>query len=85
MRTTEQEPREGERERELLRFRGLSPAQAGRLARPQVCEDTVRAWIDAGELTATNIGTTERPRWRIMREDMDACLERRRVNPGAAA
>lgn len=83
MRTEEQEPRQEEREREIARFRGLTPAAAAEVA--GVSEDTVRAWIERGELTARDVGTRTRPRYRIKLADLEACLARRTRNPEAAA
>lgn len=41
-------------------------------------EDTIRAWINSGQLKASNLGT-ERPRYVIQRQDLNTFLASRRV------
>ena len=83
MRTTEQAPEPGEREREQICYHGYTPRQAGAVVGQS--EATVRAWIRTGELTAYNTSTTARPRYKITPADLAAFMERRRVNREAAA
>lgn len=41
-------------------------------------EDTIRGWINSGQLKASNVGTN-RPRYIILREDLNTFLKSRRV------
>ncbi|GAB3649807.1 hypothetical protein GCM10027594_25110 [Hymenobacter agri] len=40
--------------------------------RLQLCEKTVLSKIDAGRLTAANIGTFDKPQWRVSKADLMA-------------
>lgn len=83
MRTTKQTSRSDERERAQAQYRRLSTTQCAEIA--DVGDDKVRAWIASGELCALNIGTEKKPEYRVRREDLQALLDRRTVNPEAAA
>ena len=50
-------------------------------------DDTVRGWIEAGELTASNLASREsdRPSWTIRRTDLDRFLQARQPEPVTAA
>lgn len=43
----------------------------------------VLGWIQSGELRALNVGNGNRPRWRIMPDDLQAFLDRRAAQPAA--
>jgi Helix-turn-helix domain len=47
-------------------------------------EDTVRRDVVCGELPAANLGTSGRPRYVILRKDVEALLERRKSEPAPA-
>ena len=51
----------------------------------QVDPDTVRGWIESGELVASNLASRSatRPRWRISREALEEFLAGREPRPPA--
>jgi excisionase family DNA binding protein len=58
----------------------LSFAQVAELV--GVSQSTVRGWVKSGELRAVNVGQTlhsQKPRFRILRCDLDEFLENRRI------
>ncbi len=55
--------------------RFLSPPQVGRILRCGA--DQVLQFIRAGELKATNLSLSDRPRWKIAPSDLQAFLDRR--------
>jgi excisionase family DNA binding protein len=59
------------------RKEAVTPPEAAREL--SVCEDTVRLWIKNKQLRAYNLveDPQMQPRWRIMREDLEAFLRRR--------
>lgn len=58
-----------------------TPPEAAEVLR--VDPDTVRGWIESGELAASNLAsrTATRPRWRISREALEAFLAGREPRP----
>lgn len=64
----------------------FSPGEiAGQLG---VSANTVRGWINSGQLNASNVATPgKRPRWRVKGEELDAFLEKRQpeVRPAKKA
>jgi hypothetical protein len=65
-------------EREIARYRDLTPAQAGALE--DVTAETVLGWIHRCGLRAKNIGTKSRPIYRIKREWLASFMATRTVN-----
>ena len=62
----------------------LTPPAIAKLLRVNV--HRVLGWIASGQLTASNVGDgINRPRWRIMPDDLDAFLLRRQRQPTAPA
>lgn len=45
----------------------------------------ILAWIKSGELRAVNLGNGNRPRWRILPDDLELFLARRAAQPAAKA
>ena len=46
-----------------------------------VSEDHIRRFIRAGYLSVANIGTPDRPLYRISRKDIDTFMEQRKTSP----
>lgn len=47
--------------------------------RLQVTDDTVRNWIQVGRMAAVNIGTDERPQYRILESQVASVCKQVRV------
>jgi hypothetical protein len=57
----------------------LQPADVAAIL--AVSPKKVRAWIRSGALRASNLNDARRPRWIIRRDDLDAFVQARRVEP----
>jgi transposase len=49
---------------------GLTPCEVAKRLKPEVCAETVRRWIRAKRLRASNRGTRRNPRWVIYPTDI---------------
>ena len=54
----------------------LEPAQIA--IRLRVDVETVRRWIRAGKLIATNVGSEKQPDWRVSESDLEGFMKSRR-------
>jgi excisionase family DNA binding protein len=57
----------------------LTPPEVARLLR--VSPEKVYGWIRRGELRAVNVGNCSRPRYRVSRDNLEAFLAAREVQP----
>ena len=57
----------------------LTPPEIAKLLR--VSPEKALGWIRSGELKAVNVGNGFRPRFRVSRENLDAFLKAREVQP----
>ena len=65
------------REQEAARYNFLRTTQVAEAL--EVSRSTVVTLIRTGELAAINVGTRERPEYRVAGAELEAFLERRRV------
>lgn len=69
--------RELRKERELPQQEWFSIIEAGALT--GLHEDTIRRAVTGGTLPCSNVGTYDRPTYRISRKDIEAYMEKRKA------